>query len=158
MMTSVSTAQPLDPRDHTAIEEIVAKQAEAWNRHDMLAFVADMTPDVDWINIVGMHWRGRDTVERAHAGLHRMPLFANSRMSQEALEMRALSPDVILAIEHSRVEGAGPTPSGDPFPASGTIGTFLFVRTAAGWRIAHGHNTTIDAKAVAHDPATKPQR
>lgn len=144
------------PADRAAIERIVADQAKAWNRHDMHAFAADMTPDVDWINIVGMHWQGRDAVERAHAALHRMPLFAESCMVPGALTLRPLTPDVILAVEHSRVEGAGPTPGGEPYPASGTIGTFLFVRTHAGWRIAHGHNTTIDAKATTTDPARSP--
>jgi len=36
----------------------------------MHAFVADTTPDVDWANIVGMHWEGRDTVRRPHLVLH----------------------------------------------------------------------------------------
>lgn len=148
-------AQPVASTDRVAIERIVARQAEAWNRHDMHAFVADMMPDVDWINIVGMHWRGRETVERAHAGLHRLPLFANSRMVPGALELRALSPDVILAVEHSRVEGAGPTSGGDLYASSGTIGTFLFVRSPEGWRIAHGHNTSIDERASANDPTAK---
>ncbi len=155
-MSSSAAAQPVASADRIAIERIVARQAEAWNRHDMHAFVADMTPDVDWINIVGMHWQGRETVERAHAGLHRLPLFAESRMVPGATEMRALSPDVVLVIERSRVEGAGPTPGGEPYPLSGTIGTFLFVRTSGGWRLAHGHNTTVDDRAVDNDPARKP--
>ena len=37
--------------------------------------VAGMTPDVDWINIVGMHWQGGETVERADVGL-RSPIAA----------------------------------------------------------------------------------
>ena len=158
IMPAVAIAQPVASPDRIAIESIVTRQADAWNRHDMHAFVADMTPDVDWINIVGMHWQGRETVERAHAGLHRLPLFANSRMEPGELEMRALSPDVILAVEHSRVEGAGPTPGGEPYPSSGTIGTFLFVRRATGWQLAHGHNTTIDARATGNDPARQPPR
>ena len=157
-MPAIAVAQPVASTDRIAIERIVARQAEAWNHHDMHAFVADMTLDVDWINIVGMHWQGRETVERAHAGLHRLPLFANSRMVPGALELRALSPDVILAVEHAQVEGAGPTPGGEPYPTSGTIGTFLFVKSAAGWQLAHGHNTTIDAHATGNDPARRAAR
>ena len=58
VMPAAAAAQPVPANDRVAIEKIVAKQADAWNRHDMHAFVADMTPDVDWINIVGMHWQG----------------------------------------------------------------------------------------------------
>jgi len=37
---------------------ILDRQTDAWNRHDMDAFVADTMPDVEWINVVGM--LGRD--------------------------------------------------------------------------------------------------
>jgi hypothetical protein len=37
----------------------------------MDAFVADTTPNVDWVNIVGMHWEGRETVRKAHVVLHK---------------------------------------------------------------------------------------
>ena len=151
-MSTAVAAQPVASSDRIAIEQIVARQAEAWNRHDMHAFVADMAPDVDWINIVGMHWQGRDMVERAHAGLHRAPLFAHSRIVPGTLELRLLSPDVVLAVERSRVEGAGPTPGGDSYPSSGAIGTFLFVKGPIGWQIAHGHNTSIDERATDNDP------
>ena len=49
----------------------------------MEAFVADTVPDVDWINVVGMHWTGRETVLRAHAVLHK-GMFANSQHSRLA--------------------------------------------------------------------------
>ena len=46
--------------DEAAIRAIIDRQTDAWNRHDMDAFVADARPDVDWINVVGMHWKGRE--------------------------------------------------------------------------------------------------
>lgn len=152
---SIAAAPALAPADHAAIEAAIAAQTDAWNRHDMHAFAAVLTPDADWINVVGMHWRGREAIERAHAALHAMPLFAHSRLIPGETTMRALSPDVVLVVERSAMEGAGPTPGGGAYPTGGAIGTFLFVRTAAGWRIAHGHNTTIDAAATAHDPGAR---
>ena len=156
-MTTTTAAPSLSTADRAAIERVFAHQAEAWNRHDMHGFAADMTPDADWINVVGMHWHGRDTIEHAHAALHHLPLFANSRMVPGALEVRPLSPDVALAVWQADIKDAGPTPGGGVYPTAGAIGTFVLVRTAAGWRIAHGHNTSIDAEAVANDPAKKPR-
>jgi hypothetical protein len=57
-----------------------------------------------------------------------------------------------VAVFISRIERAGVRSSGAPYPDGGNILTEVFVKTDAGWRIAHGHNTPIDRKAAAHDP------
>jgi hypothetical protein len=41
--------------DEAAVRAVIDRQTDAWNKHDMEAFVADATTDVDWINVVGMH-------------------------------------------------------------------------------------------------------
>lgn len=149
-------AGPVSPADAKAIRAVIDRQADAWNRHDMDAFVADTTPDVDWVNIVGMHWEGRDTVRKAHAVLHQ-GIFAHSRLlPPDSLELREIAPGVVVAVSISRIEGAGPTPSGAPYPEGGNILTLVFVKTDSSWRIAHAHNTPISRTAAAHDPAKAP--
>jgi len=141
--------------DEAAISAILDRQTDAWNRHDMEAFVADTVPDVDWINVVGMHWKGRETVLRAHAVLHK-GMFANSRLlPPEFTMMREIVPNVIVETHVNRIEGAAAQSSGAAYPDSGNLITIVFVKTHAGWRIAHAHNTTIDGRAAAHDPAKK---
>jgi len=136
--------------DEAAIRAILDRQTDAWNRHDMDAFVADTVPDVDWINVVGRHWRGRETVLKAHAVLHK-GMFANSRMlTPEITMMREIAPNVIVETHVNRIEGAGATPSGAVYPDSGNLITLVFVKTQGGWRIAHAHNTTI-----AYDPGKR---
>ena len=116
----------------------------------MDAFVADTVPDVDWINVVGRHWKGRETVRDEHAKLH-TGMFANSRMlTAEVTMMREIAPNVIVETHVNRIEGVGALPSGAPYPDSGNLITLVFVKTQAGWRIAHAHNTTI-----AYDQAKK---
>ena len=69
-------------------------------------------PDVDWINVVGMHWKGRDTVRRAHAVVH-AGLFAHSRMlPPEQGEMRQIAPNVVIETHVGRLEGVGLRPDG----------------------------------------------
>jgi uncharacterized protein (TIGR02246 family) len=143
-------------QDEAAIQAIIDRQTDAWDRHDMDAFVADTTPDVDWINVVGMHWEGRETVRRAHEVLHK-GIFAHSRMVRAGKpELREIAPGVVVAVVQNRIEGAGPMPSGEPYPTNGNILTLVFVKTEAGWRIAHAHNTHIDRDAAQHDPAKSP--
>jgi len=149
-------AEPISPEDAAAIRAVIDRQTDAWNRHDMDAFVADTTPDVDWVNIVGMHWEGRDTVRRAHAVMHK-GFFAYSRMlPPDALELREIAPNVVVAVLQNHIEGAATTPSGEPYPTGGNILTLVLVKTDSGWRIAHAHNTTIDRQAAQHDPARAP--
>jgi uncharacterized protein (TIGR02246 family) len=150
-----STGSAVPASDAAAIRAILDRQTDAWNRHDMEAFVADTTPDVDWINVVGMHWDGRESVLRAHAALHK-GMFANSRLlPPEITMMRYIAPDVVVETHVNRIEGASTQSSGNAYPDSGNLITMVFVKTQAGWRIAHVHNTTIDGRAAAHDPAKK---
>ena len=145
-----SIRPPLLAADEAAIRAVLDRQTDAWNKHDMEAFVADTMPDVDWINVVGMHWKGRETVMKAHAVLHK-GMFANSRMlTPEITMMREIAPNVIIETHINRIEGVGATPSGKPYPDSGNLITLVLVKTQAGWRIAHAHNTTI-----AYDQAKK---
>jgi uncharacterized protein (TIGR02246 family) len=69
-MPAASSASSVAADDAAAIRALLDKRRDAWNRHDMDAFVADLMPDIEWINVVGTHWKGRDTVHRAHAALH----------------------------------------------------------------------------------------
>jgi uncharacterized protein (TIGR02246 family) len=145
-----SIASTVSAADEAAVRAIIDRQTDAWNKHDMDAFVADAMPDLNWINVVGMHWKGRETVLKAHAVLHK-GMFANSRMlTPEITMMREIAPNVIVETHVNRIEGVGALPSGATYPSNGNLITLVFVKTQAGWRLAHAHNTTI-----AYDQAKK---
>ncbi len=155
-MSSPVLAGPVSAADAAAIRTVLNHLTDAWNVHDMDAFVAETTPDVDWINVVGMHWRGRGAVRKAHIAFHK-GMFAESTLRPpEIIEMRELAPGVVLTVYISNIEGVGLTPGGAPYPSDGAIMTMVLVKTPEGWRIAHAHNTNINAMAVAHDPARAP--
>lgn len=154
--TAPTSALSVDPGDDAAIRAVMTRQADAWNRHDLDAYVAETTPDVEWVNVVGMHWVGRETVKRAHAVLHRT-MFAHSRLTPpKSVEMRQVAPGVVITVTTGGIEGVGRTPDGGAYPEDGNIMTEVFLKTPQGWRIAHAHNTNIVARAVAHDPANAP--
>jgi uncharacterized protein (TIGR02246 family) len=141
--------------DQTAIRQILERLHDAWNSHDMDAYVADLQPDADWVNVVGMHWVGRETIRQAHLALHR-GMFAHSRISTTDVQMRDIGPGVVLVVSTGAVEGVGRTPDGAEYPASGNRMTLVMIKADGRWTIAHAHNTMIDARAAAHDPAHKP--
>lgn len=155
-MSTTTLAETLSPTDEAAIQGLLDRQTAAWNVHDIEALVAETTPDVDWVNVVGMHWRGREAVKRAHIAFHK-GMFAHSRLlPAETTVMRQLAPGVALVVYTGEIEGAGLTPGGSAYPADGSIMTMVLVKTPDGWRIAHAHNTSINAMAVAHDPGRAP--
>jgi uncharacterized protein (TIGR02246 family) len=152
-MSTITLAEPLSSDDAAAIQQVLDRQTAAWNAHDIDAFVAETTPDVDWVNVVGMHWQGREAVRRAHVVFHK-GFFAHSRLlPAETQVMRQIAPGVALVVYTGKIEGVGPTPDGAPYPTDGSIMTVVMVKTPEGWRIAHAHNTYINAMAVAHDPS-----
>jgi hypothetical protein len=52
--------------DDKAIRKTIAGIEEAWNAHDMKAYSKLLMDDIEWVNVVGMHWRGRDAVMCTH--------------------------------------------------------------------------------------------
>ena len=155
-MSSPVLAASISPAETAAIQQVLMHQTDAWNAHDMEAFVAETTPDVDWVNVVGMHWEGRAAVRKAHVAFHKGMFAKSTMMPADITDMRSLAPGVVLVVYTSKIEGVGLTPGGTPYPTDGAIMTMVVVKTPEGWRIAHAHNTNINAMAVAHDPARAP--
>jgi hypothetical protein len=52
--------------DESAVRTLVNEFANTWNRHDMTQMHELDTEDVEWINVVGHHWRGKTTVHKGH--------------------------------------------------------------------------------------------
>jgi hypothetical protein len=63
-----ANAPSISALDQEEIRAMVMRGQETWNRHDMKAWAERLTDEADWINIVGMHWRGKAAVLGNHAG------------------------------------------------------------------------------------------
>ena len=48
------------------IKAVLGRWEAAWNASDMNAMWQLATDDVHWVNVVGMHWRGKAEVQKAH--------------------------------------------------------------------------------------------
>jgi uncharacterized protein (TIGR02246 family) len=68
---AASTSPP--EGDVQAIRAIVGAYESGWNAHDTSAIAALFADDVQWVNIVGMWWRGRTEVSAAHVGIPATP-------------------------------------------------------------------------------------
>jgi uncharacterized protein (TIGR02246 family) len=155
-----ATNQPatvsLPAEDDRAIRKALAGYEAAWNSHDMKALGELFREDSEFINVVGMHWRGRADIVAAHAAFHET-MFKDTRLKTDAIALRPLGTDVAIAVVTYTQDGFT-TPSGQVMPKTQTKLSYVFAKTAGEWKIAHGQNVRIDAEAVAHDPVNRPRQ
>ena len=135
--------------DEAAVRALVNEFANTWNRHDMKAMHELDTEDVEWINVVGHHWRGKTTVYKGHVAIHK-GMSATTSMSVESAIIRSIAPNVAVAVATMHF---GP-PHDPRYPQTTTTktrGSFTMVKRDGIWKIAHFQNTVIDPKAENDD-------
>lgn len=122
---------------------------DAWNLHDMKAFVSYMADDVEWVNVVGMWWKGKAQVYQAHEAFHQN-VFKN-RQVHNSVELKLVAPDCVLVTMIARADGFT-TPSGHVEPAGRSVLTEVFVKRDGKRLLMQGQNTTIVQDAQRSNP------
>jgi uncharacterized protein (TIGR02246 family) len=139
------------------IEKVLAALPESWNRHDMVAYASYFTDDADFINILGMHWRGRAAIEAQHINIHKT-IFRNSQLQALNHTIRFLAPGVAVAHVNWEMTGheIGPSKEWQPAAVRKGVLTAVLVPDGETWRITALHNTdTVSVQAVGIPPAGK---
>ena len=138
--------------DQVQIEALAAAFSESWNTHDMARFARLFAPDADFVNVVGMWWKNREEIEKAHAYSH-STFFKDSRLSANTAAVKFLRPD--LATVHVLWELVGQIEPG------GTVGKprrgillLVCAKREGSWFIHAAQNTDIVAAALTR-PAEK---
>lgn len=152
-MPDTRTAPPtLSPEDEHAVRAVIAAYEDAWNRHDPAALGTLLADDAQWVNIVGMYWRGRAAVAEAHAAFH-AEMFRDTPMRVEHASVRALAPGVATAVLTIAM-GDFTAPDGRLYRGTRDRMTLVLVRRAGAWLVGHGHNVVIDPVAAPFDPVS----
>jgi uncharacterized protein (TIGR02246 family) len=123
---------------------------DAWNRHDMKSLAELFEDDAHWVNIVGMHWPGREAIVRAHDAYH-WTFFRTTRIRMADVQIRPIAPGVVVAVILLKVDAFTP-PDGVTRPATDNCLSVILTQDGARWRIAHAHNTVVDPGAQRFDP------
>jgi uncharacterized protein (TIGR02246 family) len=140
----------LTPEDHKEIGAVLDRFAEGWAKRDMTILSSTMTPDCDWVNTVGMYWKGRETVVKAHRILL-STRFKDVTPVNGSHEETEIAPDVALVVSTSSM-GAFTTADGQRIPAVENRGTAVMLKQNGLWLIRSFQNTPIDPIAAQHDP------
>jgi uncharacterized protein (TIGR02246 family) len=129
---------------------VVAAFAEAWNRHDMAAFAELFAHDAEFVNVVGMWWRGKSEIRAAHEFTH-ATMFKASRLKMLEVSVRLPAPELALARSRWLLEGHV-APDGSALPArKGILALLVELDTGKGL-IVDAQNTDI-----IEDVLTRPQ-
>ncbi|ESY56094.1 hypothetical protein X745_06045 [Mesorhizobium sp. LNJC374B00] len=169
----------LDPStidaDRVAVTQLVKGFDTAWNRHDMQAFGTLFADDAEFVNVVGMWWRGRNAIQAAHAHTHATFLknsvlvwdiasliqaahahthatfLKNSVLVWDIASLRFLGAEVALVHVRWRMTGHLDPSGAIGAPRQGIL-SLVTVKSPAGWRIAAVQNTNEVSEAEARMP------
>lgn len=124
-----------------AVIRVVEAFAECWNRHDMNAFAELFAPDAEFVNVVGLWWKGRAEIKAAHEFTHQT-LFKNSRLTLAEVSTRFPAPHIAIARCRWHLVGHV-TPEGAPLPERTGILLNVLQQQGGHWRIIDSQNTDI---------------
>lgn len=129
-----------------------------WNTHDFKNMESYTTPDVEWVNIVGMYWRGLQQVKMSHQAIFDA-VFKNVPFSKKEVSVRFITPDVAVTTLLCHV-GAFFPPDGvdrgnNKRPETDDLLTMVFVKKNNKWLLTAGQNTVVDEYAQRVNPAKK---
>jgi uncharacterized protein (TIGR02246 family) len=147
----VDAQTPVGSKDASDIRASIDAMQAAWNRHDMNAWVGYMADDVEWVNIVGMVWRGRAQVLLAHDRMHKTTFKNRQWHDAETTDLRQVAPGVVVVTEAVPMDGFT-APDGTATAPSRNMLTLVYVHRAGRWLVVEGHNTIVDPQAALHDP------
>ena len=126
-------------RDDEAIRRLTIEFETAWNTHDMNRLGQIVTDDVDFVNVAGLHWKGRDEVVREHAARHKVR-FKDSVWTTERVVVQFLRPDVALVHIDWGTRGDLDFDL-KPWPPRKGICVWVVVRSIGTWRVRAVQNT-----------------
>ncbi len=123
------------------VTKVVRSFAECWNRHDMNAFAELFAPDAEFVNVVGMWWKGKEEIKKAHELTH-ATIFKNSRLSISDVSIRFPAETIAIARCRWSLEGHM-SPEGQALPARSGILVHVLSRSSGTWAIIDSQNTDI---------------
>ncbi len=149
---SATRTSPADAQ--TKIAAVLAALSESWNRHDMVGYASHFCEDADFVNVLGMHVRGRAAIEAQHIAIHKT-VFRNSQLEALQQTVRFLTPEVAVAHVNWQMTGHDTSQTKEWQPGAARKGVLTAVLVPEGdtWRISALHNTdSVSVPALGAGP------
>jgi uncharacterized protein (TIGR02246 family) len=141
--------------DESSINEVMARQQQAWNAADSHAWAADYVEDADFVNILGTVLHGRAEIDQRHAVIFAGP-YKGSHLNVSVRSFKMLSPSAALVAANLDMTGYRALPPGIEATSEGLLRThmnYVLVKKESRWWITSAQNT---AERPAPPPASHP--
>lgn len=142
-------------KDEAAINKQVDAMIYSWNNHNYDDLKNYTTENTDWVNVVGMWWKGRKESQYAHQMVHNT-IFKTTIMEKKSVAIRFVTKDV--AIAHIVLHTSGgdvPLPDGRKQEPTDGLATLVYVKQNGKWLMTAGENVIIDKGAQQSDPVNQ---
>lgn len=133
------------------VEAVVSGWEAAWTAADMNAMWQLATDDVHWVNVVGMHWRGKAEVQKAHQAYFDLMFKDRTAKLDQIESIEALPGGAVVAVVRWSFGGFR-QPDGVIRPPGKDRMSLVMTPHGDGLAIAHGANVHIDEVAEKYDP------
>lgn len=140
-------------KDEAAINKQIDAMIYSWNNHNYDDLKDYTTENTDWVNVVGMWWKGRKESQYAHQIYHDTFL-KTAVCKKKSVDIRFLTKDVAIAhiIWHFDDPSKVPMPDGKPSRPVDALATIVYVNHNGKWLMEAGENVIIDEGAQPFDP------
>ncbi|MCB1112530.1 MAG: SgcJ/EcaC family oxidoreductase [Chlamydiia bacterium] len=130
----------LDDEDIMSINQVVAGYVDAWNNYHGEGFSKDFTDDAEFINIFGMVFSGKESIEKRHILIHQT-ILKDSIFEVLEMNIREAAPGVAVALVHWRVDGFQKPGNNNVKETIYGVFSHTFIKNQGKWEIAHTQNT-----------------
>ena len=138
-------------KDESAINKQIDAMIYSWNHHNYDDMKNYATENVDWVNVVGMWWKGRKQSQFAHQAYHNT-IFKTSVSERKSVVVRFVTKDVAIAHVEWKFSGGDTLPDGKITEPTTDLATLVFVKQKGKWLLTAGENVHIDKGAQPFDP------
>ena len=132
-------------------QAVVSGWEAAWNASDMKAMWRLAIEDVHWVNVVGMHWRGKSEVQKAHQ-VYFDTMFKDRAAKLDEIESVETLPGGGAVVVVRWSFGGFRQPDGVMRPPGKDRMSLVMAPRGDGLAIVHGANVHIDEAAAQFDP------
>ena len=135
--------------DEESIKSQVNQLVSDWNSHRFENMDSYTTEDVEWVNIIGVWWKGRTEVKQGHQRNFEA-IFKGVKFEQKSLKIRNLTKDVAVDNLICHVGEFFP-PDGidhgnNKMPEADDLLTLVYVKKNGIWLLSAGQNTVIQPR------------
>ena len=142
-------------KDEAAINKQVDAMIYSWNNHNYDDMKNYTTENTDWVNVVGMWWKGRKESQYAHQVYHNT-IFKTSVGEKKSVVIRFITKDVAIVHVEWQFYGGAPLPDGTPPKTKDNpnvdLAALVFVKQNGKWLLEAGENVHIVPEVQQFDP------